>query len=259
MEKIMNHDEIIAKNKEYFGRQWKEFSTLNNFADGQFANHLIKCTNSTPDDWQNKTVFEGGAGIGRNVIGALQLKAKEIVATELSSDGVNAIIGNTHQYQTQIQAIYQADLCNLEKEKDNTYDVVFSINCLPHIPNYRQALKEMVRICKSGGLIMFNMPPQRPTIIAKNDKAIRELSTQFDCQNARIFAKIMVYFANTSELREVLKDKMELSGDELSAYDHFMLPYTAEFTQEQISKDLEELHCEILTINNLISVKARKK
>ena len=255
----MKHDEIIKKNKEYFGRQWKEFSTLTQFADKNFANHLLKCTNSIPEDWKDKTVFEGGAGIGRNVIGALQLRVKNIVATELSNDGVEAIINNTQQYQIQIENIYQADLCNLEKEKDNTYDIVFSVNCLPHIPDYKKALKEMVRICKSNGMIMFNMPPQRPTTIAKNDKAIRELSTQFDEKGAKIFAKIMVYFANTSELRETLRDKMELSGDELSAYDHFMLPYTAEFTQEQIRQDLEELNCEILTINNLISVKARKK
>ena len=255
----MNNEEIIKRNRNYFNKQWTNYSFLDDFADKNFVNHLLKCTNSAPNDWKNKRVFEGGAGVGRNVIGALELGAKEMAVTELSRGGVEAIVKNTRNYIDRIKYIYDANLCNLDREEDNTYDIAFSINCIPHIPDYKLALSELVRICKPRGLVMFNVPPKRNPIIAKNDNAIRKLSTQFDSKGATLFAKIITYMANTPEISQHLSKVMELSGDELSAHDHFMLPFTQEFTQEQIKKDVEDLGCEILSINNLISVKARKK
>jgi ubiquinone/menaquinone biosynthesis C-methylase UbiE len=254
----MTHDEIITKNQEYFGNQWANFSKLSCFSKQNFVEHLLRCTNSVPEDWKDKSVFEGGGGVGRNIIGASKLGANRITATELSEEGVSAIIYNAYQSQVEVDNIYQADLCLLDKEKDNTYDVVFSINCLPHIPDYKKALSEMIRICKPNGLVMFNVPPQRPKLIAEIDNKIREYTTKMCPDCLKLFSEIMTYWANKSEISSVLKDKMELSGDVLSAYDHFGLPYTSEFTQEQIRKDMNDLNCEVLAINNLISVKARK-
>lgn len=253
-----NNEEIIKRNKNYFNKQWANYASLSSFGDKDFTKHLLKCTNSEPNDWKDKYVFEGGGGVGRNVIGALDLGAKEVVATELSLSGVKAIMKNTIAHREKVQYIYDANLCNLDKEDDNKYDIAFSINCIPHIPHYEEAIQELVRITKPGGLIMFNMPPKRDPIIAKNDNAIRELSTQFDEKNGILFAKIMTYMANTPEIANPLKNVMELSGDELSAYDHFLLPYTDEFEEIEIVEILEELNCEVLEINNLISVKAKK-
>ncbi len=254
----MDNDEIISKNKKHFNRQWTQYDDLN-FMKGQtFKDHLLKCTNSKPEDWKDKVVFCGGEGIGRNVIGALELGVKKITVTELTECGVNAIRKNTTALHTKIPFIYPADLCNLDKEKDDVYDIAFSINCIPHIPDYKQAISELVRITKPGGLIMFNMPPKRDPIIAKNDNAIRELSTQFDEAGGIIFSKIIAYMGRTSEINDVLSKVMEVSTDELSAYDHFLLPYTSEFTQEEIRTFIKDFNCRLLKINNLISVKARK-
>lgn len=254
----MNHDKIIEKNKDYFDSQWKQYPSLDNMGDQNFINHLLKCTNSSPEDWKNKIVFEGGAGTGRNTLASLNLGISFITATELSEGGVEAITKNTSRFDLSTR-IYQADLCNLELEYDNYYDIAFSVNCLPHIPNYKKALSEMVRICKPGGLIMFNVNPQRPKLIAEVDNKIREYTTKMCPKCLKLFSEIMVYWANKLEIKKVLKDKMELSGDVLSAYDHFGLPYTSETTQEQIRKYMEELECEILSINNFIAIKARKK
>lgn len=254
----MDHDKIIEKNAKYFHNQWSSYDSLNHMGDQNFVQHLLRCTASQPNDWKNKTIFEGGAGIGRNVVGAIQLGATSIVATELSVGGVQAIITNTKEFDEKIEDVYSADLCNLEIEEDNKYDLTFSVNCIPHIPDYKLAINELVRICKPGGLIMFNVPPQRPKLIEKNDTAIRKFSTQFDIQNAKIFAKIMVYFANTPEIANALKNIMELSGDELSAIDHYTLPYTSSFTKEEIIEVMNSLNCKILKINDLISIKAQK-
>ncbi len=254
----MNNDEIISKNKKHFNNQWSQYDNLD-FMKGQtFKDHLLKCTNSNEKDWKNKVVFEGGAGIGRNVIGALELGAKKITVTELTDGGVEAIRKNTTAHCSKIPFIYPANLCNLDKEKDDVYDIAFSINCIPHILDYKKAISELVRITKPGGLILFNMPPKRDPIIAKNDIAIRKLSTQFDEVGGRIFSKIIAYMGNTPEIYQPLSKVMEISTDELSAYDHFLLPYTAEFTEKEIMDLMKDLNCRVFKINNLISVKAKK-
>ena len=255
----MNNEEIINKNKKHFNKQWIQYDDLD-FMKGQgFVDHLLKCTNSNPKDWKDKVVFEGGAGIGRNVIGALELGVKRMTVTELTEGGVDAIRKNTSAHHQKIENLYPANLCDLDREKDDVYDIAFSINCIPHIPDYKKALSELVRITKPGGLIMFNMPPKRDPIIAKNDNAIRELSTQFDEEGGKIFSKIIAYIGNIPELYTPLSKVMEISSDELSAYDHFLLPYTDEFTQKQVMDVMTELNCRVLKINNLISVKVRKK
>ena len=135
---------------------------------------------------------------------------------------------------------------------------MFSVNCIPHIPNYKDALKEMIRICKPNGLVLFNVPPVRDKLVSEVDNEIRKYSTQMCPKCKELFARIIVFLANKKEICQALTGKMELSGDLLSAYDHMGLPYTQEFTKEQIIKDMKELGCEVLDINDKISIKGMK-
>lgn len=250
--------EIERKNKVHFSKQWGDkFTSFNNFSDQDFVTHLLKCTLTIPEDWKEKKAFEGGAGIGRNTLAAIGLGIKNIVCTELSKGGVESCKKNLINYP--ICTIYQSSLTKIEKEIDNVYDIVFSVNCIPHIPNYKDALKEMVRICKPGGLILFNVPPVRDKLVSEVDNEIRKYSTRMCPKCKELFAKIIVYLANKKEISQSLVGKMELSGDLLSAYDHMGLPFTQEFTKKQIVQDINELGCDILDIDDKISVKARKK
>jgi len=249
------------KNQIHFTKQWTKFNSLYSFTDKDFVSHLLRCTNTDELDWKDKVVFEGGCGNGRNTLAALQLRIRHIIATDISEGGVKSTIENMQRYwigESNRYEVYQTSLTKLEKELNNAYDIVFSVNCIPHISDYKNALKEMVRICKPNGLILFNVPPVRPKLVAEVDTRIREFSTKLQPKDLMEFAKLIVYFANKREIAQALAGKCELSGDLLSAYDHMGLPFTSEFTQEQITKDLKELGCEILKIDNRISVKARK-
>ncbi len=245
------------KTNAHFTEQWNKFASFDNFASKDFITHLLKCTNTSELEWKGKVVFEGGCGNGRNTLASLQLGVCNITATDISKGGVDVTTDNTKNHDN--IKVYQTSLTNLEKEKDNAYDIVFSVNCIPHISDYKNALKEMIRICKRGGLILFNVPPVRPKLVAEVDRKIREHTTKMCPKCLDLFSRIMVYWSKKSEISQALTGKMEISGDLLSAYDHFGLPYTQEFTVEQITKDMEELGCEILKIDNKISVKARKK
>ena len=240
----------------------KKFRNMNDTLIKDINYHnIVWCVETLP--YHNIYIRRNGKSMwtgnsGRNVIGALDLGVKKITVTELSDGGIIAIRKNTLAHQDKIPFLYPANLCDLDRENDNAYDIAFSINCIPHILNYKKAISELVRITKPGGLIMFNMPPMRDPLIAKNDKAIRALSTQFDEKGGKIFSKIITYMANTPEIANPLCKVMELSGDVLSAYDHFLLPYSSEFTQEEVEKVVKELKCEVVSIDNLISIKAKK-
>jgi len=244
------------RTNQHFSEQWNKFNSLDNFENKDFISHLLQCTNTNELEWKGKIVFEGGCGNGRNTLASLQLGICHITATDIAKGGVDVTIDNTKTYDN-IKA-YQTSLTKLEKEEDNAYDTVFSVNCIPHISDYKNALKEMVRICKRGGLILFNVPPVRPKLVAEVDNKIREYSTKMCPKCLELFSKIIVYFANKKEISQALTGRCELSGDLLSAYDHMGLPFTQEFTVEQITKDMKELGCEILKIDNKINIKARK-
>ena len=248
------------ENNRHFTEQWgKKFRSLDSFTPHNFVKHLLSCTNTEPEDWKDKIVFEGGCGNGRNTIASINLGIKAITATDISKGGVEATIENiTNESQFRIRDIYRTSLTKLEQEGPNFYDIVFSVNCIPHISNYKDALKEMSRICRPGGLVLLNVPPVRPKLVAEVDREIRKCTTKMCPDCLLLFSKIMTYWAHKPEISQALAGKMELSGDLLSAYDHAGLPFTQEFTVEQITKDLEEVGCKILKIDNRISIKARK-
>jgi SAM-dependent methyltransferase len=59
--------------------------------------------------------------------------------------------------------------------QDNEFDVVTSMDYLLHFPNWTEYLAEMIRVCRDGGLILYNF--------ASKDHA--KLSTQFRSQPFR--------------------------------------------------------------------------
>jgi len=252
-------DPIKTKTKQHFNKQWKKFNEMKDLVstdkEGNIS-HLLRCTNSKREDWKDKTVFEGGCGSGRNTLSVLQLGAKFVTATDISETATEITEENTSEFHDKRET-YTVDLEKLQ-EKDESYDIAFAVNCLPHIPDYKQALIEMVRITKRDGLIMFNVPPIRNSLVHTVDTKIREYTTKMRPKDLELFAEIMAYITTVPEIRAALKDKIELSDNVLSMYDHYGLPFTQEFSPEYIIADLTHLNCKVLEIDKQISVKAIK-
>ena len=51
-------------------------------------------------------------------------------------------------------------ICDAEKicYPDNKFDVVITSQFIEHIPQYNQVIKEMVRVCKKGGVLIIDFP-----------------------------------------------------------------------------------------------------
>jgi ubiquinone/menaquinone biosynthesis C-methylase UbiE len=110
--------------------------------------------NHKSDGINNVLELGCGAGYGtRNILQRIQ--PKRLIATDYDPDLVEFARRNTHGYWGGIDVDFrQADATKLQYA-DNSFDIVVSIGILHHILNYKQALAEMFRVLKPGGILLM--------------------------------------------------------------------------------------------------------
>lgn len=106
--------------------------------------------NTKPYISANDEVLEVGAGPG-NLTKALAPCAKVWVATDYSANMVAEAAKVLSEYK-QVR-VEQQDVCNLTYG-DQSFQVVLASNLLHIIPNPQQALQEMARVLRPGGLLI---------------------------------------------------------------------------------------------------------
>ncbi|MBW3519039.1 class I SAM-dependent methyltransferase [Flavobacterium sp. NKUCC04_CG] len=77
----------------------------------------------------------------------------------------------------------KADICNLPFN-DNTFDIVLCNHVLEHIPNDTQAMKELYRILKPGGMGIFQIPQDLNRSTTFEDNSITDRK-----ERARVFGQ----------------------------------------------------------------------
>ncbi len=77
----------------------------------------------------------------------------------------------------------KADICNLPFE-DNTYDVILCNHVLEHIPDDTQAMHELYRVLKPGGMAVLQIPQDLSREITFEDNSITD-----PAERARIFGQ----------------------------------------------------------------------
>jgi len=77
----------------------------------------------------------------------------------------------------------KADICNLPFENDR-FDLIFCNHVLEHIPNDRQAMRELYRVMKPGGMGIFQVPQDLNRATTFTDDSITD-----PAERARIFGQ----------------------------------------------------------------------
>ena len=77
----------------------------------------------------------------------------------------------------------KADICKLPFQ-ENTFDVVLCNHVLEHIPDDKMAMKEILRVMKSGGWGVFQVPQD-----LKRDRTFEDDSITDQAERARIFGQ----------------------------------------------------------------------
>lgn len=138
-------------------------------------------------------VFDAGARDGWTVALFEQLGFAQ-------SEGVELVEPLVQHAQQQGRKVAKGDIQDLHDVGDDLYDLVFCRHTLEHTMDPRKALRELVRICRPGGLIYAALPLERKahgkhTTAIPNLRLLKQLADdlpvvveqlQFSCDTGRI-------------------------------------------------------------------------
>jgi ubiquinone/menaquinone biosynthesis C-methylase UbiE len=158
---------------------------------------------------QNGYVLEVGAGRG-DLLSKFPHESNHVVGCDLSEGN---IVGCNERFNELQRSVY---LSHADAEQlpflDDTFDAVYSLSVLWYIPDYRNAIKEMFRVAKPGGLVVFDM---------LNTLHITSLSNHFWRHFCRLFGRELGHTSLSST--SMLCKTTEEFSDDFHVYGNYLL------------------------------------
>ena len=153
-------------------------------------------------------VLDVGAGTGRLSL-FLADHGCRVLSCDISKEMLHYI--DMHKGVRNIETLESsAESIPLADEK---FDAVVSMDFMPHFPNWEALLKEQVRLCKRGGVVMFNFLSSENTKVLKNYRRNDGVESNF-------FAVNYAAFANEKQLAEVA-GRLGLKVEAIYPYNFF--------------------------------------
>jgi SAM-dependent methyltransferase len=138
--------EPLARTAVNFGWQWHAFTEQHEQFGDEFREWLYPVT---PDDLRGKRVLDAGCGKGRHVFLAADFGAEHIVGLDLSSAVDVARRQTSHLAMADI---VQGDLLT-PPLVEGTFDLVYSIGVVHHVPDPGKAIEVLARCVRPGGVL----------------------------------------------------------------------------------------------------------
>lgn len=104
---------------------------------------------------KDKKVLDLACGEGYGTYLISKWGAKEVVGIDISSDAINSA---TKNFKNDGLSYLEADATNLEKIKDNSFDMVVSYETFEHVNNVDKYLDEIKRVSKKNAVIIISCP-----------------------------------------------------------------------------------------------------
>lgn len=141
---IKNTKQLKQRTADSFAYEWNTFHTM----CGAYRKNFLDFINPIKEDFfDGKIVLDAGSGVGRHTYWASKFGAKEVIGIDLS-EAVYASYKNTKDLKN--VTIIQADIYNLPF-KQETFDYIFSIGVLHHLPNPEAGFQSLVPFLKKDG------------------------------------------------------------------------------------------------------------
>ncbi len=168
------NDERQAETAQSFGYEWHRFPEMYDEWEKQFLEYMRP---HAADFFPGKKILDAGCGNGRFAYYAAKYGA-EVWAIDLGS-AVEVARRNTESRNVHV---VQADLHNPPFALES-FDFIYSIGVLHHLPNPEGAFQNLLRFLKPGGLVQIYLywkPEQRPIKAAmlSGISAARKLTTR---------------------------------------------------------------------------------
>ena len=147
---------LQLKTAESFSFEWTRFSEMYPEWEKNFWDYMFP---HTPEFFRDKKVLDAGCGIGRHAYYAASCGA-EVWAVDIS-DAVEVAARNT---QGTGAHIIQADL-NYLPFQAGSFDLVYSMGVLHHLPDPERAFRHLLKFVKPGGefrMFLYWAPEGQP-------------------------------------------------------------------------------------------------
>lgn len=102
--------------------------------------------------WKDKVVLDVGCGTGIQTVQYAR-GAKRVFAIDLSENLIRKLQKKTESCGFSNVTIIQSDATRIPLENDSVDFVSAYGDVIGHIPSFRQAVGEMARVCRSGGIM----------------------------------------------------------------------------------------------------------
>lgn len=119
--------------------------------------HLVRYVMAAPYIRPGDTVLDCACGLGYGAHILYQnSRAKQVIGMDFSE---SAVTYATHNYGIPgILDFFQGDVQNLSQLEDNSIDFITSFGIINHLPEPARHLKELARILRPSGRVMFSAP-----------------------------------------------------------------------------------------------------
>ncbi len=134
---------VVRKTQRSFGFEWTRFSKMLPDWEKNFWNYLAP---HTAESFRGKTVLDAGCGMGRHMFHVAE-HADEVVGIDFSR-AVDSAHDNTRHLAA--AHVVQADLMNAPFPS-GSFDFIYCLGVLHHLPNPEEGLRSLLRYLKPGG------------------------------------------------------------------------------------------------------------
>lgn len=239
----LNSDSDIKSFKENAWQSKKMAGYYNREVENRFFNNVtarIFIENIEP----NSYVLDVGAGTGRLSV----LLAKEsfrVLACDISKEMLAHI--QCPQSEKPIETLV-SNASNIPLESE-IFDAIVSMDLMVHFPDWESLLKEQARLCKKGGVVMFNF------LSRSNIEKIMPDGTRRDIKDY-YYVEDYAPCANELEISNVAL-KLGLSVEKISPYNYFTANglFCENLTKNQVDFYIENFNEQILDDNVMDFVK----
>ncbi len=156
----MTKDDVRAYYAAFAEREWQR---LTNTDDGAIE-YALTCTMLEQYLPASGRILDIGGGTGRYTIWLAQ-RRYQVVLADLSPTLL--ALAQTHIADAgvteQVEAIVEADVCDLSRWSEASFDAVVCLGPFYHLPDFRdreRAAREVVRVLRPGGVIFIAFMPR---------------------------------------------------------------------------------------------------
>ena len=140
------------------------------WATTQESNQIPQMLNLTPDS----SVFELGCGSGRYALQLVQQCGCQVLGIDINESGVRTACRLAEV--AQMSSVCRFEQCDASKPlpyANGDFDAAFSNDVLCHIPNREHVLRELLRVLRPGGRLLFSDALVINGVVSNRELAIR--------------------------------------------------------------------------------------